>query len=216
MQKVDSKIANIAPWIALAIAIVTFFVAIMPILFFSYEIWIRRANEKKFDDYKVDLRGDIGQQMNTMQNEIARSVENKMDERLDHIITVELRKITQNIEGDYSKNLAQVETACYCLIQNEFPLKWAEAGGPNAVEQMHVFRYLLIHLVGGDGKERLNALHRLTNEYVDLCGPTTRNSLARLLGSLETDIRFTRRDLSGALRELKERCLRPSPVAAGP
>jgi hypothetical protein len=195
---------------------VTFFVAIMPILFFSYEIWIRRANERKFEEYKVDLRGEIDQRMKMMQNEITRSVEHKTDERLNYIITAELRNITQNIEGDYSKNLAQVETVCYCLIQNEFPRKWNESDGPSAIEQMHIFRYLLIHLVGGDAKERLSALLRLTNDFVDLCGPTTKNSLATLLKSLETDIRFTRRDLSGALRKLKERCLRPSPVAVIP
>jgi hypothetical protein len=56
MQKVDSKIANIAPWIAAAIAFVTAFVAIMPILFLVYEWSVRRANEKKFDEYRTDLR----------------------------------------------------------------------------------------------------------------------------------------------------------------
>jgi hypothetical protein len=214
MQRVDSKIASIAPWFAAMIAFVAVIVTIMPVLFTSYEVWIRSANEKKFDEYKADLRSDIGRQMKSTQDEITRTVVEKMDDRIDHIVRTELRRITQNVEGDYSKNLAQVETSCYCFIRNEFPRKWRESDGPAALEQMHVFRYLLIHLVGGDRKERLNALHRLANEFVDLCGPTTKNSLATLLGSLENDIRFARSDLSRALDEMKERCLRPSPVAA--
>jgi hypothetical protein len=154
--------------------------------------------------------------MKSTQDDIRRTVEDRIDERIDTIISTELRRITQNIEGDYSKNLAQVETACYCLIQNEFPRKWKESDGPNAIEQMHVFRYLLIHLVGGDGKERLAALHRLASEFVDLCGPTIRISLATLLESLESDIRFTRQDLARSLQDLKQRCLRPVQVADTP
>jgi len=55
--------------------------------------------------------------------------------------------------------------------------------------------------------ERLTALFRLSGEYIGDCGPNTKSFLAVLLIKLETDARFVRLDVAGALEDLKRQCI---------
>jgi hypothetical protein len=222
MQRIDTTVANLAPWIAAALGIFSLF----PLFIVGYELTIRRNSDKRADDFKAEVRNELTRSNDTLvkqfeefraeirhelsrsQSEITSIIERKMAERVDYIITTEVRRITNRAESEYSRNLAQIETVCYSMIQNEFLDKWVPKGElPSAIENMHVFRYLLMLLVGGSGSERLTALHRLASEYVNQCGPSTRSFLAVLLMRLETDARFARQDLSRALEELKHMCL---------
>jgi hypothetical protein len=200
MQKVDSKVADIAPWFAAAIALV----ALFPILLVGYEWSFRKISEKRYEDFKAEVLRAV----DFAKAELDKSANEKINSRVDFIITSELKRLTQNIESDYSRNLAQVENIFYSFLQNEF-LRNSGSGNAqisSAVNGMYIFRHLLVLLVAGNSKERLTALLRLSEEYVKACGPSTKTFLGDLLGRLEGDSRFVRQEIARALEDLMQQC----------
>jgi hypothetical protein len=203
MQKADSRINSIAPWIAITISCVGLF----PLLLIWYEWSIRRSSEKKFDDFKVEARNEIDRSMKAAQIEVSKGTDDKLRDQLSYLITSELRRVTQKIENDYGRDLARVDCICYSVIQNEFLAKCDGNGVIRGVEYLHIFRHLLLLLVAGDGRARQAALHRLRNEFVGDCGPTTRSQLGALLAGFERDARFSRQELAAPLSDLKNCCV---------
>jgi hypothetical protein len=202
LQKGDNRINSIAPWIAITISCVGLF----PLLLIWYEWSIRRTSEKKFDDFKNEARTEIDRSMDSCQMKIDKATDEKLRDKLNYLITSELRRTTQRIENEYGRDLARVDNICYSLIQNEFGRRCASIGVVDGVEYLHVFRHLLLLLVAGDGRQRQTALHRLRNEFVKDCGLTTRLMLGELLDGLERDARFARQELATTLVDLKSLC----------
>ena len=202
MQRMDSRISAIAPWISLTISCVGLF----PLLLIAYEWSIRRSNEKKFDDFKAENRTEIDRLMKACQAEVNKTTDERLRDQLSYLITSELRRVTQKIESDYGGDLAHVDGVCYSVIQNEFIAKCNADGVFRGVEYLHIFRHLLLLLVAGDGHAKQTALHRLRNEFVTNCGPTTRSLLGVLLERFERDARFSRQELAAPLSDLKSCC----------
>jgi hypothetical protein len=209
LTKTEDKIAGVTQWFPIIISLMVAFTGIISFVMLLYERSVRTSHQNMLTEFKKDTKESMEHELKVSQREILEHSDKRIDDRIDFLITNELRNIAQNVESKYSRNLAVVENVLYSVLQNEFVRQCNDYpnGIEKGIEYLHVFRHLLILLVAGNASERLTALGRLHYEFSQSLGPTSKAFLCSLLEELEGDARFARRELARALVVLKEQCM---------